>query len=166
MPSMAKLSRFRSLFTAIFAIAAGFALASLADLWPPARKSTVAAAEPLAAWHPVTRPAGYASFEALAVALAASARFSAQRFFVAAMIAFLPAAESFRLALGAAAGSDGAEGFLDPAHLLRCASAMRARAAALILRRLRFVGAGAAACVPPPDSIARRSLICESICLF
>jgi hypothetical protein len=34
---------------AIFAIAAGLALASLADLWLPARKSTAAAAEPLAA---------------------------------------------------------------------------------------------------------------------
>ena len=40
----------------------------------------------------------------LARTVAASALFSAHRFFVAAMIAFLPAAESFRLGLGAASG--------------------------------------------------------------
>ncbi|MGD0870425.1 MAG: hypothetical protein ABSB88_12785 [Bryobacteraceae bacterium] len=110
--------------------------------------------------------AGYASpcFGALAVffvsALVASARFSAQRFFVAAMIVFLPAAESLRLGLGAASGVEFQDVFLDAAHLLRCASAMRARAAALIFRRLRFGASnGETRSAKPPDSPARSSAI-------
>lgn len=97
-------------------------------------------------------------------AFAASALFSAHRFFVAAMIARLPAAESFRLGLAAASG---VEVFLDAAHLLRCASAMRARAAALIFRRSRIgdsdaaVGSGR-----PPSSIPRSSAILTSMCRF
>ena len=100
-------------------------------------------------------------------ALAASARFSAQYFFVAAMIDLLPAAESFRLGLGAAAGVEGCDGFLDAAHLLRCASAMRARAAALIFRRLRFGASnGETGSAGPPDSPARSSAILASMCRF
>ena len=40
-------------------------------------------------------------------ALALAALTAAHRFFIAAMIAFLPAAESFRLGLGAAFGAEG-----------------------------------------------------------
>jgi len=42
---------------------------------------------------------------------------------VAAMIAFLPAADSLRLGLGVAGGA-GVSAFLAPAHLFRCASAI------------------------------------------
>src|SRR5947209_2676446 len=74
---------------------------------------------------------------------AASLRFSAQRRLVAAIIAFLPAAESFRLALGASADdATGADFAFDSAHLLRCASAIRFRPAALIFRRFEFGTAG------------------------
>jgi hypothetical protein len=44
---------------------------------------------------------------------------ASHRFFVAAMMAFLPAAESFRLGLGAASGTCGSAAFLEAAHLLR-----------------------------------------------
>jgi hypothetical protein len=77
-------------------------------------------------------------------AFAASALFNARRFFVAAMIALRPAAESFRLGLGAS-GCEGSAAFLDAAHLLRCASAIAFLPAALIFRRLRFGGSGVAA---------------------
>src|ERR1019366_1059010 len=86
-------------------------------------------------------------------AFAASALFNAQRFFVAAMIALLPAAESLRLGLGAASGGDGSAAFLEAAHLFRCASAIAFLPAALIFRRLRFGGSGlAAGSVGPPVS--------------
>src|SRR5437870_699536 len=60
-----------------------------------------------------------------------------QRFLVAAMIAFLPAAESWRLGFGASGVAFDDSPF-SLAHLFRCAAAIRARPAALILRRLRF----------------------------
>src|ERR1035438_7475978 len=83
------------------------------------------------------------------------------------MIAFLPAAESLRLGLGAAAGVEGCDGFLDAAHLLRCASAMRARAAGLIFRRLRLGAFGASeGSAELPDSPARSSAILVSMCRF
>lgn len=44
---------------------------------------------------------------------------ASQRFFVAAMIAYLPAAESFRFGLEAASGTGGSAAFLEAAHLLR-----------------------------------------------
>jgi hypothetical protein len=88
---------------------------------------------------------------------AASARFSAHRFLVAAMIALRPAAESLRFGLGT--GSDAS---LETAHLLRCASAMRARAAALIFRRLGFGDSGTAEDPPGPTDISERS---STICL-
>src|ERR1039458_943077 len=77
------------------------------------------------------------------------------------MIALLPAAESFRLGLGAAS-----EVFLGAAHLLRCASAMRARAAALIFRRLRFGDSGAEGSAGPPDNRDRSSAILVPMCRF
>src|SRR5436190_17652694 len=73
----------------------------------------------------------------------AAALFAAHRFLMAAMIAFRPAAESFRF-LGAAE-VPAPDCRLESAHLLRCASAIRARLAALIFRRLCFSGSGAAA---------------------
>jgi hypothetical protein len=79
------------------------------------------------------------------VAFAASARFNAHRFFVAAMIAFLPAAESFRFGLETTLGVAPADAALDAAHLFRCASAIAFLAAALIFRRLCFGSSGAAA---------------------
>jgi hypothetical protein len=95
-----------------------------------------------------------------ATAFAASARFSAHRFLVAAMIAFRPAAESLRFGLGTAS-----DAFLEAAHLLRCASPIRARAAALIFRRLGFNDSGTAA-GSPADSMDRSSAICVSMFRF
>jgi len=88
--------------------------------------------------------------------LADSARFRAHRFFVAAMIAFLPAAESLRLRLGAGSGVDGSAAFLDAAYLSRWAAAIARLPAALILRRLGFGASGVGAVsAGPPDSVAR-----------
>ena len=59
------------------------------------------------------------------------------------MIARLPAALSFRLGLaapGLAAGCAASDCFFDSAHRLRCATAMRSRAATDIFRRFRFGG--------------------------
>jgi hypothetical protein len=70
--------------------------------------------------------------------LAASARFSSRRFLVVATIAALPARPSFRFGFDLATAAQAA--FLDSAHLFRCDSAILARPAALILRRLRFAG--------------------------
>lgn len=93
-------------------------------------------------------------------AFAASVLFSAQRFFVAAMIARLPAAESFRLGLGSAFRGDGREVFRDAAHRFRCDSAIRTRLASLIFRRLRFAGSAVApVSTGPPERIWRRSAI-------
>jgi len=65
---------------------------------------------------------------------------AAQRFFVAAMIRFMPAALIFRFF--AAAGADGAaSAFLAKAHLFFCTAAIFRRAAALIVR---LAGAAAA----------------------
>jgi hypothetical protein len=95
---------------------------------------------------------------------AASARFNAHRFFVAAMIAFLPAAESFRFGLEAASEAGNSAAVLEAAHLFRCASAIAFLPAALIFRRFCIAGFGAAA-VPaePPGSIARQS---DRRCVF
>jgi hypothetical protein len=88
--------------------------------------------------------------------VAASARFNAHRRLVAATIAALPARLSFRLGLGAASAPNGSATFFDAAHLFRCASAMRARAAALIfLRRFRVGASGLA--TGPSSSMARSS---------
>ena len=84
---------------------------------------------------------------------------AAQRFFVAAMIAALPAALSFRFAFGAGAVA-GASDFFDSAHRFRCASPMRFLAAALILRRLPFGASGVAAVsTGAPGNIALGSAI-------
>ena len=75
-------------------------------------------------------------------------------------------AESFRLGF-AGCGVAGSAWTLDAAHLLRCASAIRERAAALIFRRFRLVGSGAAAdSAGPRESIWRSSVIRVSICCF
>jgi hypothetical protein len=104
--------------------------------------------------------AGAGFLAAVYVAFAASARFNAHRFFVAAMIACLPAAESFRFGLGAASGADRSAAFLEAAHLFRCASAIAFLPAALIFRRLCFGGSGAAAGpAEPPVSTVRSSAI-------
>ena len=80
------------------------------------------------------------------------------------MIAFLPAADSFRLGLGDSCAAFGSDCFFDSAHLFRCASAMRARAAALIFRRLRFGGSAVAAgSAKPPVSTPRSSAVCAVI---
>src|SRR5262249_9828194 len=77
-------------------------------------------------------------------ALAATARLRAQRFFrAAATIAALPAALNLRLRL-IGCGVAGSDTLLAAAHLLRCASAMRLRASALIIRRVLSRWAGAA----------------------
>ena len=98
------------------------------------------------------------------VYFADAARFSAQRFLVAAMIARLPAAESFRFGFGA---SGAAGRFLDSAHLFRCAAAIAALPALLILRRLRWGNSEVAAVDwEPPSSICRISAIRASIRVF
>jgi CheY-like chemotaxis protein len=98
------------------------------------------------------------------VCFEASARFAAQRFLVAAMIARLPAAESFRFGFGA---SCAAWCFLDSAHLFRCAAAIAALPALLIFRRLRRGDSEAAAVDwEPPSSICRISAIRASIRVF
>jgi hypothetical protein len=91
-----------------------------------------------------------------------------QRFLVAAIIAFLPAAEGFRFGLGAASGADGSAAFLEAAHLFRCASAIAFLPAALIFRRFRLGGSDVAAVgsAGPPGSMARSSAILASIRLF
>jgi hypothetical protein len=102
---------------------------------------------------------------AVYVAFAASARFNAQRLLVAAEMAFRPAALSFRLGFGFSVDSPAC--FLVSAHLFRCASAIAFLPAALIFRRLRFVGPGVVAgSAGPPESMARSSLICESMRRF
>src|SRR6516165_8652913 len=69
-----------------------------------------------------------------------SARFNAQRRFVASMILFLPAALSLRLRFGASSVTSFKEGCcLVVARLFRRASAPAAR----IIRRLRFSGVAA-----------------------
>src|SRR5437016_7376123 len=94
-------------------------------------------------------------------AFAASARFSAQRRLLAAMIAFLPAAESFRL--GFAAFDEPALTPLILAHLAFCASAIAFLPAALIFRRLRFgVSDLALDSAGRPLSNARSSAICSA----
>jgi hypothetical protein len=101
------------------------------------------------------------------VPFAASARFNAHRFFVAAMIAFLPAAESFRFGLETTLGVAPADAALEAAHLFRCASAIAFLPAALIFRRLRFGGSGAAVdSAGPPVSNARSSAIWSSMRVF
>jgi hypothetical protein len=95
-------------------------------------------------------------------AMAASALTLAQRLRLASAIAFLPAALSFRFALGASGvtGDDGADCFFDSAHRFRWASPMRFRAAALIFRRLPFgLSVVAAVAVGPPGNMARSSAI-------
>jgi hypothetical protein len=83
----------------------------------------------------------------------------AHRFFNAATMAALPAALSLRFAFVVDLEAD-ADSPLDAAHRFRCASLMRFRAAALIFRRLPFVGSGAAvSSVRPPGSMARSSAI-------
>jgi hypothetical protein len=88
----------------------------------------------------------------------AAARYAAQRFFVAAAIAALPAALSFRFGFGAA-GASGATSPLAAAHPFLCPAAIFLRAAALILRRRRPVGVIVAASAGAPESIARNSAI-------
>ena len=81
------------------------------------------------------------------------ARFAAHRFFVAAMIAALPAALNLRLGF---AGASGSEPALACAHLFLCAAAIFLRAAALIFRLGRSGDSGrAAGSVPLPESMAR-----------
>jgi hypothetical protein len=108
-------------------------------------------------------------FDEALCACSNSARFNAQRRFVASMILFLPAALSLRLRFGASdvtACKEGADCSLVSAHRFRCASAIRFGLAALILSRLRFGGSAAADLVCPPFNIALSSRICASSRFF
>jgi hypothetical protein len=99
----------------------------------------------------------------------AAALFAAHIFLVAAMIAALPAALSFRFGFGDAFEVGVAVGVADAwgsglpfiaAHLLRWASAMALRPAALIFRRGRFVDIGVGAdSAGSPERNARSSAI-------
>jgi hypothetical protein len=71
------------------------------------------------------------------VSLSLAAHFAAQRLFNAATIAALPAALSFRFGFLADFGP--ADSPFGAAHLLRCASAIARRPAALIPRLLPFL---------------------------
>jgi hypothetical protein len=76
-----------------------------------------------------------------------SARFAAQRFFVAAMILFIPSGLILRFGLAASAWA-GAGGSASPrifAHLVFCANAIFRRTAALIFRRFFGADSGVAA---------------------
>jgi hypothetical protein len=97
--------------------------------------------------------------------LARAFRKASHRRLVASMIAFRPAALSLRFFRGGAAFAAAPDSFLRLAHLFRWAAAMRARAAADILR----------CCLPAPASPfsafvpwrrLRNSAICSSIRLF
>jgi hypothetical protein len=119
---------------------------------------------------PESDPSPPPSFKRLVLAVApffagfdyaffAAARFAAHIFFVAAMIAFRPAAESFRLGFGACSP-------LIFAHLAFCAKAIFRRAAALNFLRLPGVASGVAAGGEPSGSMVRSSAICSSIRRF
>jgi len=92
-----------------------------------------------------------------------SARFNAQRSFVASMILFLPAALSLRLPFGTIC-KEGTDRRLVAAHRCRCASAILFGLAALVFRRLRF--GGSAADSRPPFNIVLSSRICASSRFF
>src|ERR1039458_6669888 len=77
-------------------------------------------------------------FATAGFATALAAWNAAQRFFVAADIARLPAALNFLLRFGASEVATDSDAPLDSAHRFRWASPMRFRAAALIFRRLPF----------------------------
>src|SRR4051794_33424340 len=94
----------------------------------------------------------------------AAARFNAQRFLVASLIAFRPAALILRFGFAVAAGVASDVSLL-VAHLARWASFMRRRAAALNFLRF-FWGCPLSdlSAVPlPPSNILRSSAICESM---
>jgi hypothetical protein len=77
------------------------------------------------------------------------------------------AAESFRFGAVLWAGVSGARCLWNACQRFFCASAILARAAALIFRRFRFVGAVVAAdSLEPSDSMARSSAIWRSIFCF
>ena len=80
-----------------------------------------------------------------------------QRFFVAAIIAALPAAESLRFGLGVAFGVDGSAAFLEAAHLFRWASAIAFLPATLILRRFLVGASGVATGAAGPGERMARS---------
>jgi len=92
-----------------------------------------------------------------------------QRFFVAAIIRFMPSSLIRRLGFG---GSDvardgGSDVTLIAAHRRCWASFMRRRAAAENFRRFLVGASGVAAgSAGPPDRMARSPLICESMCRF
>jgi hypothetical protein len=89
-----------------------------------------------------------------------------QRFFVAAMILFIPSSLIRRFAFGALAGAGGSDSPLILAHRFLCAIAILRRAAAEILC-FRGVPSGLAAdSAGLPDSMARSSAILVSMCRF
>jgi len=103
-------------------------------------------------------------FAAARFAFASSARLSAQRFFVAAMIRFMPSSLIRRFGTSDPADDLAWDRPLMAAHLLFWASAIRRRDAADILR-LSF-GTSAAACPSLWWSILRSSAILESMRFF
>lgn len=110
-----------------------------------------------------------AAFLAVAdFALAASARFRAHRFLVAAMILFNPSSLIRRFGGDALAGAgvDGCDCPRNLAHLAFCAKAIFRRAPALILLRFGEAVSEVAAGVPPPDSMDRSSAMRVSISRF
>lgn len=104
-----------------------------------------------------------AGFVAAAFAAAFCKR---HRSFVAAIILAIPSLLMWRLGFVAACGAGGSAGFLDAAYLLRCASAIAFRPAALIFRRLPVGASGVAASAGPPARSARSSAILASILAF
>ena len=132
--------------------------------WDPLRSLFGTYAALFAATFPVAP-----FFDEALCACSNSARFNAQRRFVASMILLLPAALSLRLRFGASdvtACKEGADCCLVSAHRFRCVSAIRFRPASLTLRRFRFGGSAAADLVRPPFNIALSSRICASSRFF
>ncbi len=146
--------------------------ASLCIYAEPARSYPAAAlaiAAPAVFFAGAFRPAVFFPAAGLFAVAAFCALTLAQRAFVAAMIACLPAAESFRLGFVVALEAGAAPAcFFAAAHLCRCASAILARAAALIFRLPRppLAAGGVALAWRFPPSIWRISVIWASIFCF
>jgi hypothetical protein len=100
---------------------------------------------------------------------AAAARIDAQRFLVASLILFRPSGLIFRFAFfatGLAVLTAVLDSFFSAAHLFRCASPIRFRAAALILRRLRTGSDVPVGSELPPVINCRSSAIWVSMRFF
>src|ERR1039457_2020610 len=147
-----------SLYCAAVDVASeAFAATFLCDPFPPAFFAAFAGA----LFTTVFLPAVF--LVAVCATFAASARFSANRFLVAAMILFIPSSliRRFAFAGSGVAGAGGADSPRILAHRFCWASFMRRRAVAESFLRWLVGGPGVVAAVGlvPPDIMARSSAI-------